>query len=744
MDPILHLNEFFVEGGSQKQSHALLHITEPSTPEERERGYFFAICETNGADNEYIIKLQGMIDEIENGYYEARDGENNQNFEKILEKINQQSYPLIQNNSTLHCVVGVIRPPEIIFAFHNAPQIILFYKKKDGSYQKMDLVDANREEKGNSHIFSQIVQGKISPEDYMFIGTPHIADYFSHDRLQKIISSRPPRQSAEHLEKVLSELRNGLSFGGLIIHLGAPEGHTPVARRTENDGQAVNRLFVTEQNTASTLSPSLTNSFGDKIKGWQNNLSNKPTPQPSYPRAEVNSIHLKNRPNRQADAWEAKDILSAIWTAVKYLGQAILWVLLVLLSLLKAIGKFFITIFFLITNMHNRRKEIINNLSMGWHNHKQNLQQLPLITKILVGASLIVVICIAGGILFLSVQKQRQAASKLFQDNLQQLTTQKDAAESALIYNDTVTALDNINSAKDLLAKMSCESRENKAICQGMDEQIQSILMRVRKVISVDPQLVTDWSQLPGITKLNQITKIGTKIIGTGDSQNIVVYDLLSRENTTLDTGYSSAHFIAGTTPKENDYSLFLLDKNQLLQYNFQDNSFKKLEIEYPNQTVDIKSIIVYNRRLYSLDVLNNQIYKHDNIKNGFGPGKEWLKASADLKDSADFTIEGDLFILKSTGEIVKFSAGVSQPFTVQGLDPAITGGTKIWSYNDLQYLYVLDAAEKRLVILEKDGRLKSQVTAKIFTNPTGMIVDEPNKNAYILDSNKLYQIPLP
>ena len=50
MDKILRLNEFFVEGGKQQVSHVLLHITEPSTPEEMHKGNFFAVCEINNAE----------------------------------------------------------------------------------------------------------------------------------------------------------------------------------------------------------------------------------------------------------------------------------------------------------------------------------------------------------------------------------------------------------------------------------------------------------------------------------------------------------------------------------------------------------------------------------------------------------------------------------------------------------------------------------------------------------------------
>ena len=57
MEPTLHLHEFFVVGSSPEVSHVLLNITEPSTPAEKSKGYFFAICEINNAETKYISKM---------------------------------------------------------------------------------------------------------------------------------------------------------------------------------------------------------------------------------------------------------------------------------------------------------------------------------------------------------------------------------------------------------------------------------------------------------------------------------------------------------------------------------------------------------------------------------------------------------------------------------------------------------------------------------------------------------------
>ena len=173
------------------------------------------------------------------------------------------------------------------------------------------------------------------------------------------------------------------------------------------------------------------------------------------------------------------------------------------------------------------------------------------------------------------------------------------------------------------------------------------------------------------------------------------------------------------------------------------ENTIKSADISYATENIQIAGLTVYNRRLYTLDTNNNQIYKHDAIKTGFGRGSNWLKEQKDLSSSVDLTIDGDLFVLKNTGEILKFTAGTSQAFTPQGVEPALTSGNEIQTYTDWQYLYILDGANKRIVMLHKDGRIKQQITAKEWVAPSSMVIDEPNNVGYVLDNNKLYQFSL-
>jgi len=751
MDQILQLNEFFVEGGNQNKSHVLLHITEPSTPTEKRKGYFFSVCEINNSEAEDILQLQSIIDQIENGYYEISDTEDKNSLEICLENINQEALKLLKPGVELSCIVGAVRQPDILFSFYGKPQILFYYKSKEGedSLKQMDLVELNPNDDSvaKERVFSQIIRGKISPNDYLFLGNCHIIDYFSQDRVQRILSTRTPGQSSEHLEKVLSELKNGFSFGGLIVHLERQDDGAMI-KKNVHASQSVNPLFVTEQKTADTLSPSFVNRLNQKIKSKLNEpkvnaKENEPVPPP----AEVNSSHLRQYYSAKPSYNRVSQPL--VWNIIGSIGKftwhALLWIILIIWNIIAGIGHGIVSIFFFITNSNNCRRTIIENWKNSWHGLIQILKRLPLAVKILSVCLVLIAIFLTGSMFYVKDQQKQAALIKLYNSDVAFIKNKKDLADSAVIYNDNATAMDDINLAKEKLATLPCDTKAQKTTCQQLSNGLDETLLQIRKMIIVQPTLLFDWS-LSTDQPIAQIFKINNKIIGFGNSTSTLFsYDLLTKSGSDLlfpNQGVNG--FTAAAVPKENDFALLLYNKYSLVELDPKNNSLKQIDVSYPNHNPDIKGISVYNRRLYSLDANNSQIYKHDNIKTGFGEGQNWVKDSTDLKKSEDLTIEGDVYVVND-GQILKFTKGVLQNFDIKGLDPALGSEPKhIWSYNELKYIYVLDPANKRLLLLQKDGTLKNQITANEFQDPTGMIVDEANRTAYILDSNKLYQITLP
>lgn len=763
-DDILQLNEFFVEGGHQEKSHVLLHITEPSTPAEEEKGYFFAICEINNSDHQFLVRMQNIIDEIEQQYYESSMGSGKHPLEAVLEKINQENFTLAREKDTiLNCVVGVIARPEVVFSFHGRPQILIFYKNREGHYHKMDLAGANDEEmRDDKQIFSQIVQGKISPADFLFISTPRVADYFSQDRLQKVITSRPTRQSAEHLERVLSELRNDYSYGGLIVHLEGGEtdsDHLDKKRPLKNSGsvRSLDRLYDTELNTASTLSPSMLSKVNQRLQSFVKQapqLINKIEADEErtsrrIPPAQIGATHLRaHRPlsNRGATGIDYRHLLVTAlrftWQALKYIGQVLAWLGLLLWMITVGLARFLSALFFLATNIGNRRRTILNNWGQNWKNYRDHFKNLPLATKILFLSALVLIVVFVFSVTYIGYKKEKAAQEKQFSEQLQAIKEKKDSAESYLTYNNDAQAASEIQEARKILLVADCVAPAHTAACEELTQQIEKLSLRVRKEQEVNPELIYDWGETN--TPLAGLTRVNNKIIAFSPSTpDLFIFDLLTKTTSLIKTNNSISGFTAGAVPKENDYALFVYNKNKLLQYNPENNSVKIIDVAYPSDNAEISGLVVYNRRLYALDSANSQIYKHDNIKSGFATGKPWIKDGTKLIEATDITIDGDIFVLGKKGTVDKFNAGVKQDFPPLIIEPPLENGDRIWTYNDLRFVYILDSAKKRVLVINRDGRLEKQLTAKVFSAPLGFSVDEESQTAYILDQNKLYKISL-
>ncbi|MFA6485813.1 MAG: hypothetical protein WCT40_00375 [Candidatus Magasanikbacteria bacterium] len=766
MEHALRLHEFFVEGKNQQKSHVLLHITEPATDEERQRGYFFAVCEINGGDTKTILKLQEIIDQIENEYYEAVDSDNpDLLFEETISKINPAGFALLQDTISLSCVVGVINKSNIVFSFYGQPIMALFYKNKNGLYQKLNLIEGDADSGSNS-LFAQVVQGKISPDDFLFVGTPHITQYFDLDRLEKIVTTRPARQSAEHLERVLSELKNGFSFGGLIINLFQSAKIVETAHYHKQNlpkggsAKSLNSFFDTEKQTSSILSPSMMPKINDRLKGMFSGFSevNRGTSKSNStiamrpPAAEINSAHARShyseKRNRQAFAQSLDGVVMAraLKKSIALFGKILFYIIgfiwAVLLRLINTIG----LLFLIVTNWQNRRGLILDNWRREWKNFVVYFKQLPSMTKIMLFSSIVIAIIFVLSVIYIRHQQTRAMARADFKTVFDQIVVKKDAGESALIYGDEITALSHIASAREQLEKLKCSDKDNIVDCNTMHKALDDIATRLRKIITVTPQILFDWNEASGKTNFEGLAKVGTKIIAySHNTSTLFVYDALTKESKTVPGILPGIDgFRAAATPKENDYILFVFNKNQLAFFDPKEFSLRTATDAFADLNSDIKGIVIYNRRLYSLDPANNTIYRHDSVKGGFARGNNWLKdKSVDIKNGNSITIDGDLFVQKADGTIVKFNAGAMAQFFIQGIDPPLTNGNKIWTYTDLNYLYVLDTAGKRLIVLSKDGRLKNQLMAPELDNPSDTVIDEANGRAYILNNNKLYQINL-
>ncbi len=251
----MELQEFFVEGKDHKRSHVLLHIAEPVSKKEKERGFFFVIAEINNGYEDQIESLQQIIDEVEAEYYHEQI-EEPQTLEQILQNINRRAHHVLKYEDTeVHCILGVILDNSISLAYHGKPHVLLFYNSK-GNLAINEIINS---ESTGVQLFSELIEGNINPGDYIIAATPHLTEFFSKDRMSKLLGTRKIEESATHIQKVLHDLRHDFSFGGLIVHItdkhDKPKtGKIPMGQERGSE-QSLNQLMASTKSTEETLSP---------------------------------------------------------------------------------------------------------------------------------------------------------------------------------------------------------------------------------------------------------------------------------------------------------------------------------------------------------------------------------------------------------------------------------------------------------------------------------------------------------
>lgn len=725
------INEFFVEGKKQKKSHVLLHITEPTTKEEWKRGYFFALCEIEHGDLELIGHAQRLIDDIESGYYETEVQSHEKSpFELTLEFINRRSNHLLHANGKLHCLVGVLNDTSLSLSYHGNPHAQVFFLQHD-QYKSIDILEGD-DQHTQEHIFSAVIEGQLNVGDTLFLGTPHITNEISLERIQNILMSRPLDQAVSHIQHVLQDAKNDESYGGLVCTIRKKD--TVADPSTSNSAASLQHLIERERETTETLSPTL---FGKKKKKHAVQKTKRH-------HTRRNAIETNHR--RRADEIIGGSFVNMILVGI---GKGLVSVMTSLWHGLKytgiVIGRFCIIMFILITNKNNSRAHTIRSLKETGNQLTQHIRQLSFVSKLLLLGVISLSIVFSASMAFLRMQEHYAQKEAAYLAQVSAITDKHAAAEARKIYNDDASAFALLKEAEKMLSTLPQDTDEQAGQFSELQLKIETALLDLRDITVVEPKRVADLNTMGEGVQISKLVRIDDSLVAFGpDDARLYIVD---KDTGTVETQAhdSLAKLFAGNTPKEHDNIVFLGEGNTVYTYNKETNAISNTAISYPSDEVDVTAPFVYNLRLYMVDQANNQIIRHSKTQGGYDRGTPWLNdgITPDLSDVVSSAIDGDIFVLKQNGEILKFAGGEQQLFETTGLDPVLNNPTELYTYNDVDGIYILEPTHKRVVVLNKQGTFRAQYTSDVWQHPTSMVVDEAKKTIYVLDSNVVYSFTL-
>lgn len=367
------------------------------------------------------------------------------------------------------------------------------------------------------------------------------------------------------------------------------------------------------------------------------------------------------------------------------------------------------------------------------------------IKNIISVAVTVLVIFTTSIIVVVKDQKNEEQNIFLYSEMLKEAVQKKEAAELAFIYKDESKGKSLLKEAEISLDKIySAGYFKNEA---GKELSfINDVIEKLDKItVLPEPALAADLTSADSTAEANHLVLADNFIYFFGGAKNaIYAFDTDKKTASQAKPNYTGIGNLESGTVSSDKKIIFYTDTPGAAVFDPKKNEITAAEISLPKNNPDIKDIVAFDAYFYILDPANEQIIKYKRTTGGFAEAKDWItnKGGNDLKKAVSMAVDGSLYILDDDGKIYKYFGGASKAFNQYPLFDAIGTGGTIVTRSNLKDLYVLDPANKRIVIFDKEGNLVKQIKSEKFDALKDMaVVDE--KTAYVLNGTKVYKIGL-
>jgi len=154
-------------------------------------------------------------------------------------------------------------------------------------------------------------------------------------------------------------------------------------------------------------------------------------------------------------------------------------------------------------------------------------------------------------------------------------------------------------------------------------------------------------------------------------------------------------------------------------------------------------NIFSYAGNIYLLEKDYGRILRFIRGNTRFSSGNDWLSAGVvpNFTNTIDWAIDGAIWILNMDGVLEKYTYGNPQAFSIKGVSPELSEPKAIFTSDETEYLYILDA--DRVVVINKDGDFVAQYVSDKLKDMVDLVVSESEKKIILLSKDKLYSVEI-
>jgi len=720
-----------------------VYVAQPDSLKENLAGKIFILAEINAKKNEGRLIFNFLIEALENYYYndekillkEKIEGLKLENiFEAALTKVNKDLNEFLINEKikinipASSITIGVVYESKLYFSgFGKNRALLIYYRNEQFEVINVETNASDIKEPLDDNIiavpkelnlFSSVISGEIPLNSYFFFASEALPEYLSNKEMISVVTKLPPIVAAEQIKNTLEKINTYVPFLGVIIKNTAGLGMTEAKEDFEEiltTHNSISTLDHTEQKTEQILAPAGVISINKIIKKGKNIFGNwstvtKPKMKKTYKTEDEKVSNLmpvdlgkvKSLNLARSDSFLLKEKIFFKKTPGEFFSK------------LKNIGQILVQLF----NPRNWLALILK--AKDW------FKSLNSKNSLLFSGLVIVIVIFSASLIYSNISKKNQTKQNNYNNLVTQIESGEDSIETRLSYTDKndESIPNDLKTIQSLLASLPREKTVQKNTYDRLNIKFLEISAKVQKIVSVTQ--IEKTNDLTGLT-LNSIFLISGNIFGTDGK---TIYNLTIGSSSSTKTDISGATDLTKPTQSSSDKNyLYYLNGNQILKFDLKKKSSSFIEISNSDQTANLNTFKVYGTNgsnLYALAKANNQIYKYSKNVTGFSTKINWLKEDIDLSQASDlFVIDGSVYVLKNSGEVLKLYSGKLSSetnidktvFKSSALLPATTTASKF--FIGVKYIYIYDGASKRLAVLNKtNGTLLNQYEVSSLTAP--------------------------
>lgn len=657
----------------------------------------FSITARNAEDRERFLHILKSHLEVMRSDIVTDDLNVPRRFEAMLVQLNADLARFSESHRILlkhiNVLLGVMTNTQVFFSGIGTHHALFLHQTAERRYvvYELDAQLANQESSWEKPLVT-VLDGELHPGDVFYVATRIPPHALNLGDLQDILVTLPPKGALERIQQFVPVTHH---FSGVCFHVNedAPSGPPKKA----NPMASLSSFEEMQSRTADLL--------GDQ------------TPNVSQKLAHGLAI-AKKALTAYSD--------SAAWRAVK---RGIRGLITLTESLLRRASATTPSSSRRALGSSGRFTGITTKLTTLRHAGITAARGASRTTKLVgIGAGIVVVIFITS--ISMGRAQQRAATEQAaYESQITKIEEKRTAAEAAIIYGNTQNAQMLLADAQALIATLPRDTNAQETKANDLSRATTELLGKTRGLETVTPTTI---AELPDQFAFPLVGLMSAETAMYGISADAAPWRIneVSKALERVDIGTSPAQHVTSVTREGKD--VLVVDMDQRLWRSTTGTPSVTSLTSGTDGMASVEDLVSYNNNVYALTASGGQIVKMRPQGLGFEAGTPWISGkTSDISQAIALAIDGDVWVLTNT-DVVVFASGKETPWNHAAIDPALVKPLDIWTDVDSAYLYILDGADGRVIVLEKEsGNIVAQYVSNI-SSIVGFAVRE-NENRIIL-----------